>query len=42
MKQPGIQVNPIGQITGQSEFNEVVFTDHFIPEDHVLGEIDGA
>src|SRR5205807_909286 len=42
MKQPGIQVNPIGQITGQCEFNEVVFTDHFIPEDHMLGEIDGA
>src|SRR5258708_35768019 len=42
MKQPGIQVNPIGQITGQYEFNEVVFTDHFVPDDHVLGEIDGA
>ena len=42
MKQPGIQVNPIGQITGQSEFNEVVFTDHFVPDDHMLGEIDGA
>ena len=42
MKQPGIKVNPIGQITGQYEFNEVVFTDHFIPDDHVLGEIDGA
>src|SRR6202521_6049097 len=42
MKQPGIQVNPIGQITGQYEFNEVVFTDHFIPEDHVLGDIDAA
>jgi alkylation response protein AidB-like acyl-CoA dehydrogenase len=42
MKTPGIKVNPIGQITGQFEFNEVVFTDAFIPEDHVLGEIDGA
>src|SRR6266496_4400559 len=42
MKQPGIAVNPIGQITGQYEFNEVVFTDHFVPDDHVLGEIDGA
>ena len=42
MKQPGIQVNPIGQITGQHEFNEVVFTDFFVPEDHVLGEVDGA
>ena len=42
MKQPGIQVNPIGQITGQYEFNEVVFTDFFVPDDHVLGEVDGA
>src|SRR5476651_1316709 len=39
---PGIKVNPIGQITGQFEFNEVVFTDAFMPDDHVLGEIDGA
>ena len=31
MKQPGIQVNPIGQITGQYEFNEVVFTDYLRP-----------
>src|ERR1700757_4932989 len=42
MKTPGIKVNPIGQITGQFEFNEVVFTDYFIPDDHVLGEVDGA
>src|SRR5436189_248500 len=42
MKQPGIQVNPIGQITGQYEFNEVVFTDFFVPDDHVLSEVDGA
>ena len=42
MKTPGIKVNPIGQITGQFEFNEVVFTDAFMPDDHVLGEIDGA
>src|ERR1700709_67900 len=40
-KTPGIKVNPIGQITGQFEFNEVVFTDAFMPDDHVLGEIDG-
>src|ERR1700753_1525740 len=42
MKTPGIKVNPIRQITGQAEFNEVVFTDAFMPDDHVLGEIDGA
>src|SRR3954471_13337835 len=42
MKTPGINVNPIGQITGQYEFNEVVFTDYFVPDDYLLGEIDGA
>ncbi|NPU14382.1 MULTISPECIES: acyl-CoA dehydrogenase family protein [Bradyrhizobium] len=42
MKSPGIKVNPIPQITGQKEFNEVVFTDAFVPDDHQLGEIDGA
>jgi len=42
MKKPGIAVNPIAQITGQYEFNEVVFTDHFVPDDHMLGELDGA
>ncbi|MEW6766471.1 MAG: acyl-CoA dehydrogenase family protein [Pseudomonadota bacterium] len=42
MKTPGIRVNPIAQISGLKEFNEVVFEDAFIPNDHVLGEIDGA
>jgi acyl-CoA dehydrogenase len=42
MKKPGIAVNPIAQITGQTEFNEVVFTDHFIPDDYMLGELDSA
>jgi alkylation response protein AidB-like acyl-CoA dehydrogenase len=39
---PGIAVNPIYQMTGQHDFNEVVFTDAFMPGDHVLGEVDGA
>ncbi|MFL6571113.1 MAG: acyl-CoA dehydrogenase family protein, partial [Burkholderiales bacterium] len=42
MKGPGIRVNPIRQISGEQDFNEVVFTDAFIPQDHLLGEIDGA
>ncbi len=42
MKTPGIKVNPIAQITGKSDFNEVVFQDAFVPDDHLLGEIDGA
>ncbi|HUZ33091.1 MAG TPA: acyl-CoA dehydrogenase family protein [Xanthobacteraceae bacterium] len=42
MKTPGITVNPIYQMTGKAGFNEVVFEDAFVPDDHVLGEIDGA
>jgi acyl-CoA dehydrogenase len=29
-------------MTGQHDFNEVVFDDVFMTDDHVLGEIDGA
>ncbi len=42
MKTPGSTINPIYHMTGLHDFNEVVFQDAFIPEDHVLGEIDGA
>jgi acyl-CoA dehydrogenase len=42
MKTPGISVNPIYQMTGQHDFNEVVFQDAFMPDHHVLGEVDGA
>ena len=42
MKSPGITVNPIVNMVGQHDFNEVVFGDTFVPEDHALGEIDGA
>ena len=38
----GIQTNPIIQLSGHHEFNEVVFTDAFMPDAHLLGEIDGA
>jgi hypothetical protein len=42
MNTPGVAVNPIYQMSGQHDFNEVVFDDAFIPDDYVLGEIDGA
>jgi acyl-CoA dehydrogenase len=42
MKTPGITVNPIYQMTGKAGFNEVVFEDAIVPDDHVMGEIDGA
>lgn len=38
----GVKVNPIGNMAGGQDFNEVVFTDCFVPETHQLGEIDGA
>jgi acyl-CoA dehydrogenase len=42
MKTPGVIVNPVYQMSGTRGFNEVVFDDAFVPDDHVLGEIDGA
>jgi alkylation response protein AidB-like acyl-CoA dehydrogenase len=42
MKSPGITVNPIYQMTGRHDFNEVVFDGTFIPDEHVLGEVDSA
>jgi acyl-CoA dehydrogenase len=42
MKTPGITVNPIYQMTGKPGFNEVVFADAYVPDDHVMGEINGA
>ncbi|MDF1854063.1 acyl-CoA dehydrogenase family protein [Pseudooceanicola sp.] len=42
MRSEGIQVNPIRQITGMYEFNEVQFDNVFLPDDNLIGEIDGA
>ena len=42
MKTPGITVRPIRNMAGGHEFNEVVFDDVFIPEQNMLGELDGA
>jgi alkylation response protein AidB-like acyl-CoA dehydrogenase len=38
MDQPGIEVRPLRQITGDSEFNEVFFTDATTPADWIVGE----
>jgi alkylation response protein AidB-like acyl-CoA dehydrogenase len=35
---PGVAARPIMNLSGQHEFNEVVFNDHFVPDDLVLGE----
>ena len=39
MKSPGIDIKPIKQISGQSNFNEVYFTDVRIPDSQRLGEV---
>jgi len=38
MAAQGVQVRPLRQITGSSEFNEVFFSDVFVPDSDVLGE----
>jgi alkylation response protein AidB-like acyl-CoA dehydrogenase len=39
MKSPGIEIRPIKQISGQSHFNEVFFTDVRIPDSQRLGAV---
>ena len=38
MNAPGVEVRPLRQITGGKEFNEVFFTDVFVPDEDVVGE----
>ncbi|EUA33844.1 acyl-CoA dehydrogenase, middle domain protein [Mycobacterium xenopi 3993] len=42
MKAPGVEVRPLRQITGGSEFNEVFFNDVFVPDEDVVGEPNGG
>ncbi|MDO8913379.1 MAG: acyl-CoA dehydrogenase family protein [Phenylobacterium sp.] len=39
MKQPGVEVRPLRQITNESQFNEVFLTDAICPEENLLGEL---
>jgi alkylation response protein AidB-like acyl-CoA dehydrogenase len=40
MTSPGVDVRPLREITGTSDFNEVFFDGVRIPKDNVLGEVD--
>ena len=42
MHQPGIDIRPIRQLTGTSEFNEVFFDGARTPRDHVVGPVNGG
>ncbi|HWM07358.1 MAG TPA: acyl-CoA dehydrogenase family protein [Actinophytocola sp.] len=39
MTDPGVEVRPLRQITGEAEFNEVFLTDAWIPDTDRLGEV---
>ncbi len=42
MNTPGITIRPIINLTGGHDFNEVVFDDAFLPDSHLIGEVDMA
>jgi alkylation response protein AidB-like acyl-CoA dehydrogenase len=42
MELPGIEIRPLKQMTGESEFDEVFFTDVQLPADHLLGPLHGG
>jgi alkylation response protein AidB-like acyl-CoA dehydrogenase len=39
MRQPGIEVRPIKMISGDSEFNEIFYTDAVCPKENVVGGV---
>ncbi len=42
MHAPGVEVRPLRQITGESEFNEIFFSDVHVPAENLLGEVGGG
>ena len=38
----GVEVRPLRMTSGMSEFNEVFFNDVFVPDDDVIGPVDGG
>ncbi|MEO8897276.1 MAG: acyl-CoA dehydrogenase family protein [Candidatus Dormibacter sp.] len=39
MQQPGVEVRPLRQATGDSEFNEIFFTNAEVPDENVVGSV---
>jgi len=39
MKSPGVEVRPLRQMTGESEFGEIFFRDVRVPRENVLGSV---
>ncbi|MFN2582353.1 MAG: acyl-CoA dehydrogenase family protein [Candidatus Dormibacteria bacterium] len=39
MQQDGVEVRPLRQATGESEFNEVFFNGAFVPDENVIGGV---
>src|SRR3546814_16503622 len=42
MHAEGVEVRPLKMTNGGSEFNEVFFNDVFVPDDDVVGPVDGG
>jgi len=42
MDQEGVTVRPLRQITGEAEFNEVFLDEAFVPDELVVGKVDGG
>ncbi len=42
MNAAGVDVRPLRQMSGAAHFNEVFLTDVWVPDDHVLGKVDGG
>jgi len=42
MRSPGVNVKPLKQITGDSEFNEIFFEDVHVPKENLLGPLNAG